>query len=213
MDAGKTLRIAAGLMLAWAGAASAELAMSWGVAAAPRAVGGDTFCASDNARNPGYAPQTDWIGLNGGEGFKPWKAEGSLPGATRMVATDGGFQFKAGEPAWEMAMIRGLDTTAGLDSGTFSVTMWGAMGGADEPGDFAGFAVYRAGGRIGDAVRQCHRDGARARSRARGSRTGLAGPVGGGAGGAAGAEGGTAWAKRIGRKGTWHLSFRGEVVR
>ncbi len=88
----------------------------------------------------------------------------------KMLATDGGFQFKAGEPAGEMAMIRGLDTTAGLDSGTFSVTMWGVMGGADEP-------------------------------------------AGGGAGGAAGAEGGTAWAKRIGRKGTWHLSFRGEVVR
>lgn len=154
MDAGKTLRIAAGLMLAWAGAASAELAMSWGVAAAPRAVGGDTFCASDNARNPGYAPQTDWIGLNGGEGFKPWKAEGSLPGATRMVATDGGFQFKAGEPAGEMAMIRGLDTTAGLDSGTFSVTMWGAMGGADEPGDFAGFAVYgKDGGNYSELFR------------------------------------------------------------
>ncbi len=210
--------------------------MSWGVAAAPRAVGGDTFSASDNARNPGYAPQADWIDLNGGEGFKPWKAEGSLPGATRMVATDGGFQFKAGEPAGEMAMIRGLDTTAGLDSGTFSVTMWGAMGGADEPGDFAGFAVYgKDGGSYSElfrwgvaimegqaipesfayslAVRQCHRDGARARSRARGPRAGPAGPAGGGAGGAAGAEGGTAWAKRTGRKGTWHLSFRGEVVR
>ena len=116
--------------------------MTRGGAAIPRSGGTYNFSASDNAQNPGYTVESDWINLNGGEGFMQWHAEGNLPGASREVALDGGFQFQAGAQQGEMAMIRDLDTTVGLDSGIFSVTMWGAMGGADEQGDFAGFAVY-----------------------------------------------------------------------
>lgn len=130
--------------------------MTRGGTAGGRSGGGYNFSASDNAQNSGYEEGKDWIYRNGGEGFKRWHAEGSLPGATREVASDGGFKFKAGEPAGEMAMIRDLDTTAGLDSGTFSVTMWGGMGGADEPGDFAGFAVY---GKDGDEYNELLRWG------------------------------------------------------
>ena len=62
----------------------------------------------------------------------------------RTVA-DGSFKMQAGEQAGEIAMMRPLETSQGLESGTFSVTMWGAASGADEPGDFAGFGVYGSG--------------------------------------------------------------------
>ena len=138
------------------GALPGGIQMTRGGAVGVRSGGAYNFSASDNAQNSGYEEGKDWIYKNGGEGFKRWHAEGDLPGATRMIASDGGFEFKAGESAGEMAMIRDLNTTEGLDSGTFSVTMWGGMGGADEPGDFAGFAVY---GKDGDEYNELFRWG------------------------------------------------------
>lgn len=107
--------------------------------------GGWTGAASDNSGNAVYARGQDWMGLNGGEGFGAWReGSGSAAPAVRAISGDGGFRVQANEQSGEMAMVRDLNTDVGLTSGTFEVTVWGADGGADEPGDFSGFAVYGA---------------------------------------------------------------------
>lgn len=106
------------------------------------------FTAADESTDTTYTKGEDWLGKNGGEGFEAWRAgSGSAVPDSRNVAADRGFYMQAGETAGEMAMVRDLEAGEGLVSGSFSLTMWGAAGGADEPGDFAGFAVYGANDR------------------------------------------------------------------
>ena len=107
--------------------------------------GGWTGKATDDSGNDVYTKGKDWMGLNGGEGFGAWRAgSGSATPAVRTISDDGGFHVQANEQSGELAMVRDLNTDLGLTSGTFKVTVWGADGGADEAGDFSGFAVYGA---------------------------------------------------------------------
>lgn len=107
------------------------------------AVGSGDFSATDSAAN--YTGITDWAEKNGGNGFGAWQENLSGGVAVERTVADGSFKMQAGEHSGEIAMVRPLETSQGLESGEFSVTMWGAMGGADEPVDFAGFAVYGSG--------------------------------------------------------------------
>ena len=117
--------------------------MTRGGVSASRSAGGWTGSAADDSGN--YAVDQNWIGENGGSGFGEWRAkDGSAPLAVSTISGDGGFIMQAGENPGETAMMRSLNTDVGLASGTFTVSMWGPEGGADEPGDFAGFAVYGA---------------------------------------------------------------------
>ena len=95
------------------------------------------FEAADSSAN--YPVGTDWNGANGGSGFKAWESTGDEP-AARTVAADGGFYLQAADSGQSaIVMRRELDTAAGLQEGSLSVTSWGY---ADEPGDFVGFAIY-----------------------------------------------------------------------
>ena len=107
------------------------------------AVGGGEFSAADSAGN--YTGETDWADKNGGSGFGAWQENLSGGVSVERTVSDGSFKMQAGEHSGEIAMVRPLETSQGLESGEFSVTMWGAIGGADEPVDFAGFAVYGSG--------------------------------------------------------------------
>lgn len=109
---------------------------------------GRIFTAADESSDAAYTVGASWIGQNGGTGFEAWRvASGSATPDIVKVAADGGFLMQAGETAGEMALVRGLETETGLTSGEFTVTVWGADGGADEEGDFSGFALYGAGDR------------------------------------------------------------------
>lgn len=102
---------------------------------------GGSFSASDDSGN--YSVGQNWVGENGGSGFGEWRPkDGSADLAVSKISGTGGFIMQAGADPGETAMMRSLDTEVGLASGEFSVTVWGAGGGADERGDFAGFAVY-----------------------------------------------------------------------
>lgn len=117
-------------------------------------VGKNAFYASDSAESAGkfsasdsganYAGVRDWMDKNGGEGFGAWQDKLSSGASVDRTMDSGSLKMQATAPG-EIAMVRPLDTAQGLESGTFSVTMWGAMGGADEIVDFAGFALYGSG--------------------------------------------------------------------
>ena len=165
MKTRQAIWVLAGVVLAWAGgvrgAEELNRQLEQLLMAAPEeaagvglAVRGGTkgavgeFTAADESMNEGYRTGEDWLGLNGGEGFGAWREKiGSEKPDVRKVAEDGGFLLQAGETAGEMAMVRDLEAGEGLVSGSFSLTMWGAAGGADEAGDFAGFAIYGANDR------------------------------------------------------------------
>lgn len=136
MNTRNALLVVAGLMLAWAGVASAELAMTWAVKAGT----GVTWTGEAKDESKNYGKGEDWFGKTGGEGFGIWTrtTDESLL-ANHTIADNGGFRLQAGSDDGETIVMRDLNTDVGLTEGTFNVTSWGT---ADEPGDFAGYAIY-----------------------------------------------------------------------
>lgn len=94
--------------------------------------------AKDESKN--YGKGEDWFGKTGGEGFGIWTrtTDESLL-ANHTIADNGGFRLQAGSDDGETIVMRDLNTDVGLTEGTFNVRSWGT---ADEPGDFAGYAIY-----------------------------------------------------------------------
>ena len=128
----------------------AEMVATRGVPGRAASGGGWTGEAADDSRN--YDGVEKWIettsgeGLNGGSGFKnAWHLqEGSASPAEQKVSQQDSFYMQAGADRADFSVVRELGTDAGLERGTFSVTGYGVV---DEPGDFAGFAVYGANGK------------------------------------------------------------------
>ena len=107
------------------------------------------FRAEDDAGN--YEANASWIGVEPGKGsgFEGgWHLgnDSASPArqsvnSTEASGAEGSFYMQAGADRADFSVVRELGTDVGLERGTFSVTGYGVV---DEPGDFAGFAVYGA---------------------------------------------------------------------